>query len=41
MRQHDEYYAQAFTQQQAMLQVSSLNYFIHYRTLSNTFKTNL
>jgi hypothetical protein len=30
MRQHDDFYASAFAQQQAILQVSGLNYFIHY-----------
>jgi hypothetical protein len=40
MRQQGNFYAQAFVQQQAILQVSSLNYFIRYRALSNTFKTN-
>jgi hypothetical protein len=40
MRKQDEFYAKAFAQQQTILQVSSLNYFIHYRALSNNFKTN-
>jgi hypothetical protein len=40
MRQRDDFYASAFAQQQAILQVSSLNYFIRYRSLSNTFKTD-
>jgi hypothetical protein len=40
MKQRDNFYTQAFAQQQAILLVSSLNYFIHYRALSNTFKTN-
>jgi hypothetical protein len=41
MRQRDDFYASAFAQQQTILQVSSLNYFIRYRTLSYIFKTNL
>jgi hypothetical protein len=41
MRQQDDFYAQAFTQQQTILQVSRLNNFIRYRALSNTFKANL
>jgi hypothetical protein len=40
MRQRDNFYAQTFAQQQLILQVSPLNYFIRYRALSNTFKTN-
>jgi hypothetical protein len=40
MRQRDDFYAQAFAQQQMTPQVSLLNYFICYRALSNTFKTN-
>jgi hypothetical protein len=40
MRQRDKYYAQAFAQHQAMLYVSCLTYFIHYRAHRNTFKTN-
>jgi hypothetical protein len=40
MRQRDDFYASAFAQQQVILHICSLNYFIRYRTLSNTFKTN-
>jgi hypothetical protein len=41
MRQWDDFYASAFAQQQTILQVSSLNYFIRYRTLSYIFKTKI
>jgi hypothetical protein len=34
MRQRDNFYAQAFAQQQIVLQVSWLNYFIRYQALS-------
>jgi hypothetical protein len=40
MWKRDEFYAHAFSQQRAMLHISSLNYFIRYRALSSTFKTN-
>jgi hypothetical protein len=40
VRQWDDFYAHAFAQQQVILQVSWLNYFILYWALSNTFKTN-
>jgi hypothetical protein len=39
MRQRDDFYAQAFAQQQIVLQVSWLNYFSRNRALINTFKT--
>jgi hypothetical protein len=38
MRKRDDYYAQAFAQQQ--LSFTLVNYFIRYRAHINTFKTN-